>query len=180
MKIRNETNHAKIDQAIAYFFKVMPEIIAQLRKLPEMDYDFTFTGVANFSVIAKIEMSFNSDMELVVKPYWSKNPWSAAIGYSDGTNNIYVNMRKIEALTYLDYAGNLAHEWCHVIGYGHGNNSPSPEKDKSVPYAIGNLVSGESSYPLVKKDQEIPLDIVCCRSWKSLWLKKICVPRERV
>jgi hypothetical protein len=171
VKIINNTGHSKIDEAINYFFKVFPDVVGALAKLPLGDNDFTYTKDHNAGVVHVLNNVFRSDVELEIKLYRPKNPFSAAIGYTAGGNAIYINERKLHTLTYLDYAGNIAHEFCHFAGYAHGDNYINAAKKKSVPYAIGYLVSGESSFPLVKEETFVE-KVTYYRSWKSLWVKK--------
>lgn len=42
---------------------------------------------------------------------------------------------------YRRVAGNLAHEWCHKMGYGHEFRYNSTRKH-TVPYAVGDFVGG--------------------------------------
>jgi hypothetical protein len=72
--------------------------------------------------------------------YKAKNPWSAALGYSDG-KSIYINTRKLP-INRRDLVGLLLHEYSHFCGYSHGNNWPSEEKNiYSVPYFISSNIS---------------------------------------
>jgi hypothetical protein len=72
--------------------------------------------------------------------YKTKNPWSAALGYSDG-KAIYINTRKLP-INRRDLIGLLLHEYSHFCGYSHGNNWPSEEKNiYSVPYFISSNIS---------------------------------------
>ena len=41
--------------------------------------------------------------------------------------------------TIEDVAGNLGHEWCHKMGFGHEFNFTT-HRDKTVPYAVGYFV----------------------------------------
>lgn len=72
--------------------------------------------------------------------YKAKNPWSAALGYSDG-KSIYINTRKLP-INKRDLVGLLLHEYSHYCGYSHGNNWPSEEKNVySVPYFISSNIA---------------------------------------
>lgn len=107
-----------------------------LQTITDRPLSFTHTTDKPIWVSAKIRSGVLHN-EIAVLEYKTWNPWSAAIGYSDG-QDIYVNIRKIPSLSVLDYVGNFVHEFCHHIGYGHGNNSPKG-KQNSVPYWCGTL-----------------------------------------
>lgn len=174
MKIVNRTGYRKIDDASEYFYKMVPKIIEGLKALPPYARDFTYTEEENWKVIEKIEWAFGGNTDIIVELYTPVNPWTSAIGYSNGTNTIFVNERKINYLSSYDYAGNIAHEWMHVLGFSHGDNYITEEKKKSVPYAFGYLISGESAYPIIKEIKPAVKEVACYRSWKTLWLKKVC------
>ena len=57
--------------------------------------------------------------------------------------------------SYKEIAGNLAHEWCHKMGYGH-EYKYSYLRQFTVPYAVGYFVrdfdSEEKSIPLIDKN----------------------------
>lgn len=78
-----------------------------------------------------------ADIELVIDRGRS---WSA-IGYT------YPNTVKQWIYSWFlksDYrrvAGNLAHEWCHKMGYGHEYRY-NPTRQHTVPYAVGDFVAG--------------------------------------
>jgi hypothetical protein len=51
-----------------------------------------------------------------------------------------------ESATESQLAGHFAHEWCHKLGFSHSRYKwQDPNREYSVPYAIGNLVETLSS-----------------------------------
>ena len=71
------------------------------------------------------------------RPKWI---FSKAIGYFDG-ESIHINTRKLHDLSHADIVGLLCHEYSHAVGYSHGNNYPSENKNKfSVPYFISSNI----------------------------------------
>lgn len=173
MVIVNETGREKIDEAIIEFHARFPEVLEALSKLPGIDMDFKYTTHTNYEVVKILKDGYASDVVIKVKGYYPRNPFTKAIAYTLGGNEIFINLRKINSFTYQDYANTIAHELCHILGYSHGNNYITPDKLFSVPYAIGKLVSGESSWPLVK-EQIIEHEVVCYRNPWTLWLTKRC------
>jgi hypothetical protein len=181
LRIQNNTGLEKITQAIFHFYITMPEIIQALKKLPPERRDFTYTDKKNWQIVMEIESAFYSDMEISIEPWWPFNIWTSAIAttFSNDHSKAFINMRKVGQFSYRDYAGVIGHEVSHLVGFGHGNNYVNAEKMYSVPWSLGRLVSGASSWPLVKDNPriEIPSDInmICERSWRTLWLRR-CRP----
>jgi hypothetical protein len=190
MIIYNQTGLEKITTAINYFQVAMPDITEALKKLPGNGRDFTYTDRSNLAVVFELEHSFRSSMAMKVVPWWPKNIFTSAIAttFASEPDKVYINMRKAHLFNYRDYSNTIAHEFCHLIGFSHGEgiaaNFVTTEKLKSVPFAVGNLVSGESNYPLVSDAprMEIPQNIglICYRDPKWLWLRKKCVPASEL
>jgi hypothetical protein len=115
-----------------------PEFHAEIVK----ESHFSYTDHTPFKVLHKIRVEIEAKNgrrnELVsvdtYRPAW---PWSAAIAKTV-KGRISLNERKIPSMSELEYVGTLVHEFMHVIGYGHGNNSPKG-KEQSVPYRVGKL-----------------------------------------
>ena len=79
----------------------------------------------------------NLDLVLYTPPWYKK--WSV-VGYGNpGQPEIFMNSYYFNSFTLADIAGNMAHEWCHKIGFDHDFNRTS-RRPYSVPYAIGDLV----------------------------------------
>jgi hypothetical protein len=77
-------------------------------------------------------------MDIYIKPYKSVNPFSAAIGYAEG-NVIYANIRKLDSIDLYERIQNIYHEYCHLAGFSHDGNRPTPYNLGSVPYLAGRL-----------------------------------------
>lgn len=71
-----------------------------------------------------------------VRTYRTWNPWSNVLGYTS-KGMIYVNTRFSDRADISAIAGNLAHEFCHIAGFSHKGNRPTPYNLKSVPYVLG-------------------------------------------
>lgn len=152
IKIRNETGHEKINEAITYFHSEIPKYLKKL-SLSEAR-SFTYTELTDRSVAIMLDTFINrSNAEIAIRTYRPWYRWSSAIGYTEGSNVLYLNEYKISKFLVADYAGNIGHEICHLAGFGHGSNKITASKKLSVPYAIGYLISGESQYPLNKYRQ---------------------------
>lgn len=77
----------------------------------------------------------NYQMDLTLTMYLKR--LSKVVGYTYPTSNIvFTNYKFHNTYTPSQVAANLAHEHCHKLGFNH----KSTKSDKSVPYAIGNLV----------------------------------------
>lgn len=77
-------------------------------------------------------------MNFDIKRYKSKIPWSDVIAYTlPGEDNIIrANERKYIDLNVAGMAGNITHEWIHLMGFMHD----SANDTQSVPYAIGDIM----------------------------------------
>jgi hypothetical protein len=54
---------------------------------------------------------------------------------------VYTNLLFFESAAESQLAGHFAHEWCHKLGFSHARYKwQDPNREYSVPYAIGNLV----------------------------------------
>jgi len=105
-------------------------------------------GVTNEEVFQRIMMGretyTNEDdqqvdlsLQLYKPPFWKK--WSV-VGYTyPDTPTIYMNRNYYNTFAPNQVAANLAHEWCHKIGFGHDFNRTA-RRPYSVPYAVGDIV----------------------------------------
>lgn len=87
------------------------------------------------------EIDYTADLYLYRvkknKPLIRKN---RAIGFGNpGENEIYTYSWWLDDATDSEYAGHIAHEWAHKIGFDHSFNNTNT-RDFSVPYAFGNIV----------------------------------------
>ncbi len=135
----NKTGSEKIDRAIEFVDLLLKGCIDPkyfMERILEKQFTYIEYGQGVFKTLIDTRVKAETN-PIDILPYKPKWPWSKAIGYSDG-KNIYVNMRKIDALTVADYVGNLVHEFCHVAGFSHGDNYKKG-KENSVPYWCGEL-----------------------------------------
>lgn len=87
------------------------------------------------------ETEEDNEADIFLKIDRSYNP--GVIGYTYSTTKWqWIYQRIIDTWGAQDIAGNLAHEWCHKIGFEHesGSSSDYPHKKFSVPYAVGYYV----------------------------------------
>jgi len=109
---------------------------------------FTFTDDTPERVFNHLASEFtayqNGRAPILVEPWKPFNPWTSAVAttFKNKPGVIFINVRKINQRSAIDYARTLVHEWAHVSGYGHGSNSNqgSTEKLKSVPIWLANQV----------------------------------------
>lgn len=88
----------------------------------------------------------NPELNLIIKLYRSKNPWSSAYGYFSPAkpDHIFLNNRKLNR-SKGSIVSSLIHEMIHFLddknkqeSYGHGDNSPIG-KEATAPYFIDNI-----------------------------------------
>jgi hypothetical protein len=103
----------------------------------------------------------------------------------------YLNRKFLSAYVYAEIACNAFHEWLHKLGFGH----VSAKDYDSVPYALGylveemikELVKGAVFTPIYQDSSvivEAPVKptpipeakkvLICRRTWRTLWIRKIC------
>lgn len=97
---------------------------------------FNHTDLSSYDVSKKLydTMPF---LEIFVKPYAPKLPWSKAIGYAEG-NTIWVNTRKLYLSKY-DRIENIFHEATHLCGFSHNGNRVTAYNLKTVPYLSASI-----------------------------------------
>jgi hypothetical protein len=76
-------------------------------------------------------------LEITIKPYKSKLPWSKAIGYAEGST-VWVNTRKLYLPIY-DRVENIMHEATHLCGYSHDGNRVTAYNLGTVPYRVASI-----------------------------------------
>lgn len=99
--------------------------------------DFKFNSGTGYQVCEKLQLFNKSVPVFTYKPF---NPFTKSMGYSDG-KAIFINIRKLDSFSHQDLVGLLLHEYCHMVGFSHGNNYKTADKVKySVPYFVSENV----------------------------------------
>jgi len=132
MKIDNQVSDPTVQQACKLVEKHYKD--RSFLKLVKGVSQYNHTRDTAAMVADKIK---DSQLQIFVKSYTSKNPWSLAIGYAKG-NEIFLNTRKMD-LPLGERAGNIMHEAMHLLGYTHRGNRPNTYNKGTVPYKVGNL-----------------------------------------
>lgn len=73
----------------------------------------------------------------------------STVGYGNpGNETIYTYSEWFDAQTEASIADHIAHEWTHKIGFDHAKYAwQDKNRDRSVPYGIGELVRGFCGLP---------------------------------
>lgn len=79
----------------------------------------------------------DNQVEIVIRPFKSKWPWSKSIGHARG-NTIWINTRKLD-LPLKDRIENIMHEALHLMGYLHHGNRVTAYNLNTVPYLVANM-----------------------------------------
>jgi hypothetical protein len=76
-----------------------------------------------------------------ISTYRTKSPFSKVIAttYKSDKTTLYLNLRS-NPRPMPDMINTVFHESMHLMGYGHGDNSPKG-KEESVPYKVGSIAS---------------------------------------
>ncbi|MBI1287942.1 MAG: hypothetical protein GC178_10215 [Flavobacteriales bacterium] len=95
------------------------------------------------SLIAGSEIAFegkNHAADLHLRAYRKGWPFGPAIGHADADNGeIITKWRFIKGSSVKELAGHYAHEYCHLLGFGHDYDR-TEQREYSVPYAVGCIV----------------------------------------
>lgn len=84
-----------------------------------------------------LQPEVDSEIDLPVIFYYANN---GTVGYTyPSKQQIWVNKKFFVKNTLGKVAGNLAHEWCHKLGFKH-DKSRTARRKYSVPYAVGYIV----------------------------------------
>jgi hypothetical protein len=111
----------------------------------EQVYNSIMNGNEKLSGVSDYEIDI--DLTIYTVPWYKSG--KSVIGYTyPSTLRTWINRAFFRSFTHAEIAGNLMHEYCHKLGYGHSFNWTPSRKD-SVPYAVGNIVKD-----IVNKHQE--------------------------
>ncbi len=100
-------------------------------------------GLSNQEILDKIlsgaEINSQADNEADLYLFLDKRQRNI-IGYTyKGSNNIYTYEWFFKQAEVNEFAGHIAHEWCHNLGFDH-DFWKTRKRKYSVPYAIGNII----------------------------------------
>ena len=127
-------------------------------------------GLTNEQIYKKIiagdekqtRLGKNSTMDLEVELYTDNE--SITIGYTyPSIVRIYMNRKYFNKFRPFQVADNMMHEWLHKIGFGHAVNN-TPERQYSVPYAVGYIVKGIAREMKQKAHAEKTLNLLAEQS----------------
>ena len=137
MRFKNCTVHTKITHAIKSAEMLLTPISPMIEEL-KLKNDFEFNSGTG-EMVAKDLLLMQAPINVYTYKPW--NPWTAAMGYFDGSA-IHINARKLDLFSHNDLVGLLLHEFSHYVGFQHGNNYKTEYKCKhSVPYYISENIN---------------------------------------
>lgn len=140
MRVINNTGLNIFDDAVKLFSARVVLLLRHLKQMPK-DYKFHMSEDSPSAVSDRYwsMMESNGFIRIVAYRHW--NPLSSVNGYYEN-RTIYVNKWKIGKLSIDQWAGLIAHELCHDVGYKH-EFKPTKDRNNTVPYYVGRFVSGE-------------------------------------
>ncbi|MFY0592039.1 hypothetical protein [Roseivirga sp.] len=113
-------------------------------------YNVFMSGNDRFTEESSTDSNVHGDMDIDIwiHPYRTK---PGVVGYTTpSTHATWINLNKLdewinnygnkENLLRAQVAGNLAHEYCHNLGFKHGRGGSTRANKKTVPYYIGNTI----------------------------------------
>jgi hypothetical protein len=109
------------------------DFINEVKNYPK----FTHTG----STPEQVAISMALISGYSISTYKTKSPFSKVIAttYSGDRSTLYLNLRR-NPRPMPDMVNTVFHEAMHLMGCGHGDNSPKG-KEESVPYKVGSIAS---------------------------------------
>jgi predicted metallopeptidase len=136
-RFENRTTDSRISIAIKEAEELLHPVSKMMSDLKEKN-DWQYNSGTGEEVYNKI---IKCDKVAPVFFYRPWNPFTAAMGYSDG-RAIYLNSRKFPSFSFESLVGLLCHEYLHLgPRFTHGNNYPSREKDNhSVNYFVSSNI----------------------------------------
>jgi len=127
-----QTENPKINQAADDAERFFKSLAAGNIALPDF---FTHTSDTPEMLRQRIAAAVGS-AGVPVREYTSSWFFRNVLGYYKN-GAIFVNTRFSSRASVAEAAGNLAHEYCHALGYKHKGNKVTAYNLKSVPYVIG-------------------------------------------
>lgn len=117
--------------------KAINDAVALLQRVCEQE-DF-IQAVSGMGQPLLVQNYVYGPMTLTIKPWRPWNPFTSATASTPMNQGPIGLGTKAFKQDTSALAGTLAHEYSHVIGYGHGF-LPSKKRALSVPYVVGDLV----------------------------------------
>lgn len=97
---------------------------------PSEVYALFMSGKDEYNEIA------DNDMDISITLYYKNN---RTVGYTyPGTFRTWINRKFFGSYGYSSIVGNLTHEYCHNVGFGHPSRGYT---QRNVPYFYGNVAS---------------------------------------
>lgn len=107
-------------------------------------HGFRMTSLSNRGVIDKIvsgseRLEPEADKEADIYLTLDRRDTESVIGYTyPATKTQWIYSKFFNKMDEAEIAGNLAHEYCHKLGFGH-ESKPTALRPYTVPYGIGYL-----------------------------------------
>lgn len=133
-----QTDNPKINRAADDAERFLKALASGEVALPDF---FTHTSDTPKDVVERIRWKIDPNTlggvrKMPVREYTSSWIFRNVLGYYK-KGVIRVNTRFSSRADIAEIAGNLAHEYCHALGYKHRGNKITPYNLQSVPYVIG-------------------------------------------
>jgi hypothetical protein len=129
-------NSEQFHQAVVNFtYEGEPQFVQNNGLSNEQIYQTLMAGRETYNGVD--DHVANLDLNLYTPPFYKK--WSV-VGYGyPGQPEIFMNWYYFDSFSIAEVAGNVAHEWCHKLGFDH-DYKRTARRPYSVPYGIGGLV----------------------------------------
>ena len=105
-------------------------------RLTELNNSQVYDRIINGAEKLLAEQDNEADIFIKVDQRYTRN----VIGYTyPSTNWQWIYKKYFRQMSVKGVAGNIAHEWCHKLGFKH-EYKYNPIREFTVPYAVGNFV----------------------------------------
>lgn len=121
-------------EILNYTYQKKPHFVNNNGQTNEQIFATIMAGKETFTEQADSVADF--DLTIYNSGWTGRN----VVGYTNpGTSKIFMNRRFYSTFEPYEIAGNMAHEWCHKLGYDH-DYKRTARRAYSIPYAVGDIV----------------------------------------
>lgn len=152
--------------------KIFMDQVLKMRKHGERSKYKDYSNMEIYRMIMNgaetLDPVVDNEWDIFIDDYFS---WKRVIGYTmRNIKTIFVNTRYFDSRPRVLCGSNIVHEYGHKLGFSHDFRATAV-RPFSICYQLNNCY--EVAYRKIFNMKPIK-KTVCKRSWKSLWLRRVC------